>query len=116
MAEALDRRGATPRTLFKIILMLGCVLAGVAALAAEPDQTGAVAPTPEADCARTSFEFDGRTTDNDQPTDHWTLTCWRAPTAEAATTPADPARPVPATPVATLPSGQPGNAPAPARF
>jgi hypothetical protein len=105
MAQSQDRRGATPRTLIKFAALLALALAGVAALAAEPDQ----APNVPAVCARTSFDFGGRVVQNGETTDNWTLTCWRAPappasapvpmTAEAAPHPA-PVAPMQAMPVA----------------
>ena len=98
MAQALDTRGSTPRTLFKISLMLGLVLAGVAALAAEPEPTQ-TETAPQAGCAKTSFEFGGRVTENGESTDNWTLVCWRLPTAEAM------APPIAAAPVAAVPAG-----------
>jgi hypothetical protein len=124
MVQALDKRGATPRTLLKIILMLGCVLAGVAALAAEPEPAPTDTGAADASCAQTAFEFGGRVTQNGEATDTWTLTCWRRPaTGEAASAPTVDAslppatsRPLPATPVATLPVCLPGCVPAPARF
>lgn len=90
-------RGATPRTLFKIILMLGLALAGVAAIAAEPepqDQTSTADASPG--CTKTTLEFGGRTSQGGESTDAWTLTCWR-PQAQQAAAP----KPVDAQPVAT---------------
>jgi len=114
MAQALDRRGAAPRTLFKIVLMLGLVLAGVAALAAEPE-TPADDGAGQAGCARSSFEFGGRTVENGMSTDTWVLTCYRSPAVEAAAPPAEPtaasptaAAPVEAVPVATQQTPQSG--------
>ncbi len=89
-----ENRGTAPRTLFKIILLLGLALACVAALAAEPPETG----KPETSCAMTRFDFDGRTVENGNVTDNWTLTCWRHPPEQAAV-PAP--KPVPVQPVAT---------------
>jgi hypothetical protein len=89
-----EPRGTTPRTLFKIVLMLGLALVGVAALAAEQPQTD----KPEAACAMTRFGFDGRTVENGNVTDNWTLTCWRQPPQQAV---APAAKPVAAEPVAT---------------
>ncbi|HEV2675700.1 MAG TPA: hypothetical protein VGV37_14240 [Aliidongia sp.] len=99
MVHTLDRRGSTPRTLFKMILMLGLVLVGVAALAAEPEPVATdAAPSPG--CATTTFEFGGRIVQNGESTDVWTLTCHRNPAAEAAMPPAT-ATPITAVPVAT---------------
>jgi len=111
MVQSSGKRSDTPRTLFKIILMLGLALAGVAAIAAEPPQTQAEST---ATCAETRFDFGGRIIENGEVTDTWTLTCWREP-AQAAVTPS-PARiakpgeapPVDATPVATRPARQTG--------
>jgi len=89
-----ENRGTAPRTLVKIILMLGLALVGVAALAAEPAQTD----TPESSCAMTRFDFNGRIIENGKATDTWTLTCWRRPPEQAAV-PA--AKPVAVQPVAT---------------
>jgi len=124
MVQSSDRRGDTPRTLFKIILMLGLALAGVAAMAAEPPQT----ETTQAElasttvCAQTKLAFGGRTTEAGQSTDTWTLTCWREPAQEAAM-PAPPsspvssiAKPIDALPVATQPVRQTGLAPGAGRF
>ncbi|MDB5362095.1 MAG: hypothetical protein JWO51_3392 [Rhodospirillales bacterium] len=103
MVQSSGKRGDTPRTLFKIILMLGLALAGVAAIAAEP---------PPAACAETEFAFGGRIVENGEATDTWTLTCWRQPAAQAAV-PSTAAvvkpvetKPVDATTVATQPSRQ----------
>lgn len=92
--SSFENRGTAPRTLVKIILMLGLALVGVAALAAEPAQT----EKPEASCAMTRFDFDGRSVENGNATDTWTLTCWRQPPEQAA---APAAKPVVARPVAT---------------
>src|SRR5262249_30502995 len=81
MVHTLEKR-PNAQTLIKIVLMLGLVLVGVAALAAEPEPAVADS-TPAADCARTTFEFGGRVVQNGEATDSWTLTCWRAPVAEA---------------------------------
>jgi hypothetical protein len=118
MVQALDKRGATPRTLLKIVLMLGFVLVGVAALAAEPEPQPADTDTTTADaaCARSTFEFGGRVTENGEATDTWTLTCWRAPAPEASVATAPPVRSIQAMPVATVPACQPGCVPASSRF
>ena len=103
MVRSSTPRGSSPRTLAKIVLMLGVVLAGVAALATEPS-TDTAAPTETAaasSCAESQFVYDGRDAASGTPTDSWTLTCWRHP-AEAAAKPAS-TRPVEATPVATQP-------------
>lgn len=115
MTQALDTRGSTPRTLFKIILMLGLVLAGVAALAAEPES----ATVPSAGCAKTTLEFGGRVVKDGEATDIWTLTCERAPAAEAATPPATAstsAAPAATFPVATVPASRTDAAQGAARF
>jgi len=117
MVQSSDSRGDTPRTLFKIILMLGLALAGVAAMAAEPPQAETGGATV---CAQTKLAFDGRTTEAGQSTDTWTLTCWREPAQEAAM-PAPPpsptAKPIDAQPVATQPARQTGlAAPGSGRF
>lgn len=111
MAQALDTRGGTSRALFKIILMLGLVLAGVAALAAEPEPAAA----PSAGCAKTTFEFGGRVIQNGEPTDTWTLTCERAPVPEAPATTSS-ASPVATFPVATVPPSRTNAAQGNARF
>jgi hypothetical protein len=106
MVQSSGKRSDTPRTLFKIILMLGLALAGVAAIAAEPPQTQAESSTI---CAEARFDFGGRIIENGEVTDTWTLTCWRQPAQQAATpSPAKPgeAPPVDATPVATRPARQ----------
>jgi hypothetical protein len=113
MVQSSDKRSDTTRTLFKIILMLGLALAGVAAIAAEPPQTETESTTT---CATTQFAFGGRIIENGEVTDTWTLTCWRQPAQQAATpsasTIAKPgeAKPVDATPVATQPARQTGQA------
>ena len=112
MAEALEKR-STPATLFKIVALLGLVLAGVAALAAEPEPepttataTAGADPASAPGCVRTTFEFGGRVVQNGEATDTWTLTCWRSPTAEAAAPTVS--APIPAVPVATHEMHQPG--------
>jgi len=118
MVQSSGKRGDTPRTLFKIILMLGLALAGVAAIAAEPPQSE---PTSAA-CAETELAFGGRIVENGEATDTWTLTCWRQPAHQAAV-PSTTAivkpvetKPVDATTVATQPSRQIGMTPDEARF
>jgi hypothetical protein len=103
MIPSSDKRSDTPRTLFKIVLMLGLALAGVAAIAAEPE------PTPPIDmsdaspgCAKATFEFGGRITQNGEPADSWTLTCQRRPAALASTP-----KPVDVLPVAAQPQRPP---------
>lgn len=116
MVQSSGKRGDTPRTLFKIILMLGLALAGVAAIAAEPPQSE---PPSTAACAETEFAFGGRIVENGEATDTWTLTCWRQPAAVPSTTaivkPAE-TRPVDATTVATQPNRQSSMTPDEARF
>jgi hypothetical protein len=108
MVQSSDKRSDMPRTLFKIILMLGLALAGVAAIAAEPQPTETASTTT---CAKTTFEFGGRVVQNGEATDTWTLTCWRQPAQQAATPPGpSPAKPVDAMPVATQSMPQTGMA------
>ncbi len=122
MVHSSNGRGDTPRTLFKIILMLGLALVGVAAMAAEPPQPDM---NSGAACAGSKLTFGGRIIENGLATDTWTLTCHRAPDQEAAmpTAPAAPtaptaptAKPVDVMPVATLPARQTGLAPGSGRF
>jgi len=120
MVQSSDRRGDTSRTLFKIILMLGLALAGVAAIAAEPPQTEAAQAEPASTttCAQTKLSFGGRIIENGEVTDTWTLTCWREPVQQAAVAPpASPtAKPIDALPVATQTVRQTGAASGAGRF
>jgi hypothetical protein len=122
MVQSSDRRGDTPRTLFKIILMLGLALVGVAAMAAEPqqnetaeNQTAQTETASTTTCAETKFAFGGRIIENGEVTDTWTLTCWREPKQEAAM-PAPAAKPIDALPVSTQPVRQLGLEPGSGRF
>ena len=110
MVQSSDKRSDMPRTLLKIILMLGLALAGVAAIAAEPQPTETASRTT---CAKTTFEFGGRIVQNGEATDTWTLTCWRQPAPQAA---AQSAKPVDAMPVATQSMPQTGMATGAPRF
>jgi len=110
MVQSSDKRSDMARTLFKIILMLGLALAGVAAIAAEPSPTETASTTT---CAKTAFEFGGRIVQNGEATDTWTLTCWRQPAQQAA---GAPAKPVDAMPVATQSMPQTGTANGAPRF
>jgi hypothetical protein len=119
MVQSSDKRSDTARTLFKIVLMLGLALAGVAAIAAEPPQTETEST---ATCARTEFAFGGRVIENGEVTDTWTLICWRQP-AQPTATPSETAnvkpvetKPVDATAVATQPTRQTGAPPSGAQF
>lgn len=105
MVQSSGKRGDAPRTWFKIILMLGLALAGVAAMAAEPAPSE-TATTPTT-CAETQMVFGGRIIENGEVTDTWTLVCWRRPvepTTPSTAVQAAPAKPVAAVPVA---AGQP---------
>lgn len=119
MVQSSGQRSDTYRTLFKIILMLGLALAGVAAIAAEPPQTEAASTTT---CARTEFVFGGRIIENGEATDTWTLICWRQPVPQtavpSATADVKPVetKPVDATAVATQPTRQTGAPPSGAQF
>lgn len=114
MVHSSDKRSDMPRTLVKIILMLGLALAGVAAIAAEPAPTETASTTA---CAKTTFEFGGRIVQNGEATDTWTLTCWRQPAQQATMSPgAPPAKPVDAMPVATQSAPQTGMATGAPRF
>ena len=119
MVQSSSKHGDTPRTLLKIILMLGLTLTGFAAFAEEPS---AEATTPASACAETSFDFGGRVIENGQVTDSWTLTCWRQPpqqadtaAATAAAKPVD-AKSIDAVPVASQMPCPPDEAQAGARF
>lgn len=116
MVQSSNGRGDTPRTLFKIILMLGLALVGVAAMAAEPPQPDA---NSGAACAGSKLTFGGRIIENGLATDTWTLTCQRVPDLEAAMPPppaTSTSKPVDVTPVATVPARQTGLAPGSGRF
>ena len=125
MVQSSGKRSDTPRTLFKIILMLGLALAGVAAIAAEPapaqatDKSADTVADSAAGCARTTFDFGGRVIENGEATDTWTLTCWRQP-AQQASAPSPSAtaaaKPVDAQPVASQARHPIGQIQGPERF
>ena len=120
MVQSSGKRSDTPRTLFKIILLLGLALAGVAAIAAEPQtiQTNPAETNTSSTCAQTAFDFGGRIVENGEVTDTWTLTCWRQPAQETApaATASVTVRPTETMPVASQSVRPAGEAQGPQRF
>ncbi|HLZ66297.1 MAG TPA: hypothetical protein VKQ29_08705 [Aliidongia sp.] len=114
MVQSSSKRSDMPRTLFKIILMLGLALAGVAAIAAEPEP--AETANPAATCAASAFDFGGRIIENGEVTDTWTLTCWRQPGQQGTPTASATAKPVDAVPVASQSVRPAGDVQGPQRF
>jgi hypothetical protein len=120
MVQSSGKHGDTPRTLFKIILMLGLALAGVTAIAAEPQTSEATTAetNTSSSCAQSSFDFGGRIIENGEVSDTWTLTCWRQPVQEAApaATASVTVRPTGAMPVASQSVSPAGEVQGPQRF